>query len=156
MLAIDIPGDKPLRLNHLVLDYNGTLAADGVLLPGVAARLQSLAQHLKVHVITADTFGSVREQVAGLPVKLAVIPPENQAQAKATYLEALGPAQVVAIGNGKNDALMLNRAGLGIVVLQAEGAAIAALAAAQVVNSNITDALDLLLHPNRLKATLRK
>jgi soluble P-type ATPase len=156
MLKIDIPGDKPLHLIHLVLDYNGTLAADGVLLPGVAARLKTLAQHLKIHVITADTFGSVRDQVAGLPVKLAVIPPENQAQAKAAYLEALGPAHVAAIGNGKNDALMLKRAGLGIAVLQTEGAALAALAGAQVVNSNITDALDLLLHPDRLKATLRR
>jgi soluble P-type ATPase len=155
MLEINIPGGKTLSLTHLVLDFNGTLAADGSLLPGVAPRLKILAEHLEIHVITADTFGSVGEQVAGLPVQLAVIPRENQAQAKADYLDRLGAVNAAAIGNGRNDALMLQKAALGIAVLQTEGAAMAAMVAAQVVNSGITDALDLLLHPNRLKATLR-
>ena len=142
-------------MSHLILDYNGTLAADGSLLPGVAERLEILAKHLEIHIVTADTFGSVRNQVAHLPVQLAVIPPEKQAQAKAAYLEKLGPANSVAIGNGRNDALMLKEAALGIAVMQTEGAATAALLAAEVVTSEIVDALDLLLHPDRLKATLR-
>ena len=155
MLEINLPGAQPLRLSHLILDYNGTLAADGSLLPGVAERLKILAKHLEIHIVTADTFGSVRNQVAHLPVQLAVIPPEKQAQAKAAYLEKLGPANSVAIGNGRNDALMLKEAALGIAVMQTEGAATAALLAADVVTSEIVDALDLLLHPDRLKATLR-
>ena len=36
MIEIDIPGYKTLHLEHLVLDYNGTLAVDGVLIDGVA------------------------------------------------------------------------------------------------------------------------
>ena len=155
MLDIAIPGAEPLRLSHLVLDYNGTLAADGAILPGVAERLKILAEHLEIHIVTADTFGSVRAQVAHLPVQLAVIPPEKQAQAKADYLNTLGPASSVAIGNGRNDALMLQQATLGIAVVQTEGAATAALLAADVVTPGIIDALDLLIHPNRLKATLR-
>ncbi len=79
MMEINLPGAQPLRLSHLILDYNGTLAADGSLLPGVAERLEILAKHLKIHILTADTFGSVRNQVAHLPVQLAVIPPEKQA-----------------------------------------------------------------------------
>ncbi len=155
MIEINLPGAQLLRLSHLILDYNGTLAADGSLLPGVAERLEILAKHLKIHILTADTFGSVRNQVAHLPVQLAVIPPEKQAQAKAAYLEKLGPANAAAIGNGRNDALMLKEAALGIAVMQTEGAATAALLAAEVVTSEIVDALDLLLHPDRLKATLR-
>ena len=42
MLHIDVPGWKTLRLAHLFLDYNGTLALDGRILPGVAERLPSL------------------------------------------------------------------------------------------------------------------
>ena len=155
MIEINLPGAQLLRLSHLILDYNGTLAADGSLLPGVAERLEILAKHLEIHILTADTFGSVRNQVADLPVQLAVIPPEKQAQAKAAYLEKLGPANAAAIGNGRNDALMLKEAALGIAVMQTEGAATAALLAAEVVTSEIVDALDLLLHPDRLKATLR-
>ncbi|MBU4233718.1 MAG: HAD hydrolase family protein [Proteobacteria bacterium] len=155
MLDINIPGVQPLRLTHLILDYNGTLARDGSLLEGVAERLEILAKHLEIHIVTADTFGSVRTQVAGLPVQLAVIPPDNQAQAKAAYIENLGPANSVAIGNGRNDALMLKQAALGIAVVQTEGAATEALLAAEVVTPGIVDALDLLLSPDRLKATLR-
>jgi soluble P-type ATPase len=156
MLEINIPGAQALRLRHLILDYNGTLAADGALLPGVAERLQTLAEHLEIHIVTADTFGSVRSQVADLPVRLAVIPLDNQAQAKAAYLQTLGAANSVAIGNGRNDALMLKDAALGIATLQTEGAATAALLAADVATPGITESLDLLIYTDRLKATLRK
>lgn len=155
MLEINIPGAKPLLLSHLILDYNGTLACDGVLLEGVTERLEILAKPLEIHIVTADTFGSVRAQVAGLPVQLAVIPPEKQAQAKAAYLDTLGAAASVAIGNGRNDGLMLKQAALGIAVMQTEGAAIAALQAADLVTPGIIEALDLLLIPDRLRATLR-
>ena len=43
MLHFDIPGSAPLELEHLVLDYNGTLALDGILLPGVDRVLQELS-----------------------------------------------------------------------------------------------------------------
>jgi soluble P-type ATPase len=155
MLDINIPGAQPIRLRHLILDYKGTLARDGSILPGVAERLEILAKHLEIHIVTADTFGSVRTRVAHLPVQLAVIPPEKQAQAKAAYIENLGPASSAAIGNGRNDALMLQPAALGIAVMQTEGTATAALLAAVIVTPGIIDALDLLIHPDRLKATLR-
>lgn len=144
-----------MRLTRLILDYNGTLACDGVILPGVAERLIILSNHLEIHIVTADTCGSVLDQVADLPAQLAVILPTNQAQAKANYLDSLGPANSVAIGNGRNDALMFKQAALGIAVVQTEGAATEALLAADVVTPRIIDALDLLLHPDRLKATLR-
>jgi soluble P-type ATPase len=61
----------------------------------------------------------------------------------------------VAIGNGRNDTLMLQQAALGIAVMQTGGAATTALLAGDVVTPGIVDALDLLIHPDRLKATLR-
>jgi soluble P-type ATPase len=155
VIEINVPGGTRLRLSHLILDYNGTLACDGTLIPGVAERLTVLAEHLDIHIVTADTFGSVRSQVAHLPVQLQVIPPENQDQAKAAYIENLGSNNSVAMGNGRNDALMLKQAALGVAVVQTEGAALEALLAAKVVTPGIVDALDLLLHPDRLKATLR-
>ena len=68
----------------------------------------------------------------------------------------LGADRCVAIGNGANDALMVDEAALGICVLGPEGSAVACLVRADVVTPGITDALDLLLHPRRLVATLRR
>lgn len=156
MLEIQIPGLKrPLHLSHLVLDYNGTIACDGDLIAGVRDRLEKLSAHLEVHILTADTFGSVREALAGIPCRISIIPRKEQARAKLSYVERLGLDCSVCVGNGRNDRLMLKEAALGIAVMQAEGAAVEAILGADVVITDILDALDLLLHPLRLTATLR-
>jgi soluble P-type ATPase len=155
LIEIEIPGFKHLRLEHLVLDYNGTLAVDGRLLPGVQERLYRLAEDLVVHVITADTFGEVRAAVAGLPCTLHVLPQQSQAEAKRDYIRGLDAECTVCIGNGRNDRLMLAEASLGIAVILGEGACSGCIAAADVVCRDIIDALDLLHHPLRLTATLR-
>ena len=155
MISISIPGTGTLNLEHLVLDYNGTLAVDGVLLPGVKATLQSLSRQISVHVITADTFGKAGEGLAGTDCQLTVLDPGRQDQAKLDFVNRLGTDRTVAIGNGRNDALMLEAAVLGIAVILGEGASALSLDKADVVCTNVVDALELLLHPLRLTATLR-
>ena len=155
MIEIIVPGYRSLRLQHLVMDYNGTLAQDGHLLEGVRSRLKSLAGQLRLHMIMADTFGMARGQLTGLPCKLVILPVEEQAQGKLTYVDNLGRDQVAAIGNGRNDRLMLEVAALGIALIQGEGAAFETLSAADVIMPDIQSALDVLLFPKRLVATLR-
>jgi soluble P-type ATPase len=155
MLRMTIPGWKNLQLSHLVLDYNGTIAFDGHLIDGVKPRLSSLAASLTLHILTADTFGGVREALSGIPCQLAIIPVDQQAEAKLAYIAQLDQETCVCIGNGRNDRLMLKEAALGIALVQAEGAAVEAIVAADVVTLNILNALDLLSHPLRLTATLR-
>ncbi len=155
MISLAIPGVGDLRLTHLVLDVNGTLTADGLLLPGVAQRLHLLSSQLSVHLLTADTRGTAGELSARLGVDLTRVQPGQEAEQKRAYVEAMGAEQVVAVGNGNNDVLMLSTAGLGIVVLGDEGAASRALIAADLVVRDIADALDLLLKPTRVLSTLR-
>jgi P-type E1-E2 ATPase len=155
MLKLNVPGYKTLSLSFLVLDYNGTIACDGHLIPGIKELLTELSQHLAIHVLTADTFGSVKDELKGIPCEMVVIAKENQAQVKADYVRKLDAKKAVCIGNGRNDALMLKEAALGIAVIQAEGCAGEALLVADVVAQNIHDALNLLRHPLRLTATLR-
>jgi soluble P-type ATPase len=155
MISVAIPGFGSLDLRYLVCDYNGTLAVDGLLLPGVAEAMAELAGAVDIHVITADTFGLARAQLAGLPAALTIIPVENQAEAKLAFVENLGPGNVVAVGNGRNDRKMLEAAALGIALIQPEGAAAVSIAAADVVCTSIRDAFALLLQPKRLTATLR-
>src|SRR3990172_13301304 len=153
MLQFVIPGFGTLEIEHLVLDYNGTLACDGVLIEGVRERLERLAQDLHIHVVTADTFGKARAELDGISCQLEVLPVSSQYQAKRAYVQRLDGERVVAIGNGRNDRLMLWSSALGIAVTQREGAAAGTLVAADVVVPTITDALDLLTHPLRLVAT---
>jgi P-type E1-E2 ATPase len=155
MLEIDIPGYRTLRLEHLILDYNGTLACDGELLDGVSDRLAALADRLQIHILTGDTFGKARAGLIGIPCELLVLPVEGQDQLKLEYIRRLGSDTTVCVGNGRNDRLMLTEAGLGIAVVQAEGAAVQTVLAAAVLLPDILAALDLLLHPLRLVATLR-
>ncbi len=154
-ITITIPGWRALNLAHLVLDYNGTLARDGRPLVGVESRLQELAQQLEIHVLTADTFGRAQAELAGFQCKLIVLQPGNEHSQKADYIERLGPEVTAAIGNGRNDREMLARAALAIAVLGAEGLAAETLAAADIVVPDPVSALDLLLHPQRIVATLR-
>lgn len=155
MLTIEIPGLRILRIEHLVLDYNGTLARDGRLVKGVRGRLKRLARNLRIHVVTADTFGKARVALAGLPCEIVLLPAGKQDAAKLAYVRRLDPTRCLCIGNGRNDRLMLRAAALGIAVVLAEGAASESLQAARVVTHSIADALDLLLKPLRLVATLR-
>jgi soluble P-type ATPase len=156
MIELVIPGFRRLRLEHLVMDYNGTLAVDGCLLPGVRPRLDQLARQVQLHVVTADTFGTVREQLQGLECKLFILDGGKQSKAKLKFIQKLGLRQVAAIGNGSNDQRMLQAAALGIAVIQGEGAAAAACRAAELVVPDILTALDLFLNPQRLIASLRR
>ena len=138
--------------SDLVFDYTGTLSLDGLLILGLAERLADLALSVRITVLTADTFGTAQDQLAGLPVQVRLV---EKGQDKADFLKQLGPERVIAIGNGRNDVEMMKIAGLGIVVIGPEGAAGELLQVADVVVRNIRDALDLIANPLRLKATLR-
>ena len=118
-------------------------------------RLVRVASTLRVQIITGDTFGTARDEVRGLPVELAVVPAEGQAEAKLELIKRHGIDRVVAFGNGRNDRLILAEAALGIGVFGDEGIATEALLASDVVVRHIADAFDLLLEPQRLLATLR-
>lgn len=155
MITVKVPGYGTLQLAHLVMDYNGTLAVDGEMVEGVAKRLLTLGDQLKLHIITADTFGRVEQATAGLPCHVHILPPQRQAEGKRDYVEKLGAHSCVAMGNGRNDRLMLKTAALGIGLILAEGAFCETLASADVAFTCATDALDMLSEPLRLTATLR-
>lgn len=155
MLSILIPPATRLELTHLVCDFNGTLAVDGRLVPGVAERIRRLSDQFTIHVLTADTFGSAQESLENLPVTVVVLPPDRQTERKSDYVRELGAEQVVVIGNGGNDSAMIDEAALGMCVVQNEGACVSSVMAADVVCGSITDVLDMLIQPRRLVATLR-
>ena len=155
MISVAIPAIGEMQLHSLVLDYNGTIAFDGRLEEGVLEQLNLLAEELKVYVITADTFGRAAAACKGLKGEVVILQNPLGAQEKEAFITSLGAEQVVAVGNGVNDCLMLKKAALGIAVIGREGAAVKAVNAADIVVYDIRQALGLLRHTKRLKATLR-
>jgi len=156
MIELSIPGRGLIELEHLVCDVNGTLAIDGQLLEGVARDLTDLRDRLELHLLTADTHGRQELIDRQLNTKAVRIQPGEESQQKAEYVRRLGAERVIAIGQGANDAAMLECACLGICVISKEGTAIQALLAADLVAPDIYAALELIENPLRLVAALRK
>lgn len=154
-MIISISGSGDLDLRHLVLDFNGTIARDGKLLSNLDRTFEELAQHYTIHVVTADSCASVASELAGLPCLVHTITAGQEAEQKEQYVRSLGADQVVSVGNGANDGLMLKAARLGIAVLEGEGSAVSAIIHADIVARSIYDAMGMLMLPQRISATLR-
>lgn len=155
-MIIDIPGHKPFDIRHIVCDFNGTVAVDGVLLPGVAERFAALSQQgLSVSVITADTHGNVRDQLKDVTCDIHILTTKRHDIEKKQFVSKLGAQHVAAFGNGYNDHKMIKAARLGVAVCQSEGLAGVTAHNADVVVTSIHDGLDLILKPSRLIASLR-
>ncbi len=156
MITIEIPPTQKVQLRHLVLDYNGTIAHNGHLIASITPLLKQLSEQLKVYVITADTFGTVEAEVADLGVRVKVLESGDHTQEKADFIDALGSKHCIAIGNGNNDAKMLQTAILSMAVIGSEGCALQTLQCADLVVNRIDDALEMILNSKALIATLRR
>jgi len=156
MIRVSIPGREDLELHHLVLDMNGTLTTDGLLPDGVAQLIEQLRSKIDIYLLTADTFGTGAQVARELDIKMFTVSSDHGTIDKANFIAALNPTRTVAIGNGNNDLEMFKQADLSIAVIGQEGCSVAALLYADIAVTNIIDALNLLLHPMRLRATLRR
>ena len=154
MLTVKIPGREEMTLSHLILDYNGTIAEDGLIIEGIAHRLEQLRKDLQIYVITADTHGTAAKRCEGLPLEVRTFPTTEVGEIKASEAKKL-TGGVVTIGNGFNDIQMSDAADLSICVIGKEGCCGALIAHCDVIVTSIHDALDLLLKTDRLRATLR-
>ncbi len=70
MIKLTIPGFGPLEIRRIVTDCTGTHSFKGVVRRSVKARLTRLARLVEVHVLTVDSFGTARGELARLPVEL--------------------------------------------------------------------------------------
>ena len=155
-VRIDIPGWGNIDIENIVIDLNGTTATDGRIARKIKEKINSLSELAKVYILTADTQGTANEEILGMNAELIKIPEEDSKQGKFDFLKTLNLEVTVAIGNGSNDQLILKETALGIAVLGDEGVSVSAIKTADIVVKNIQNALDLLLKPKRLIATLRE
>ncbi|MGD0235911.1 MAG: hypothetical protein ABSC55_15415 [Syntrophorhabdales bacterium] len=65
MVTASIPGWGEIALEYLLVDFNGTIAFDGQMKKGVRELLDEVSKHVKVFVVTADTYDSIVNEAAG-------------------------------------------------------------------------------------------
>ena len=158
-ITIDIPGFGKLQITAVLSDYTGTLSFNGKLSPGVKERLLRLAQLVDVHIVTADSFETADKELQGLPLICRKLDGPGEDEQKQRYAMELNPRCLASFGNGVNDRLHMKlvkeAGGLTIAVENGEGCAHEALRHANIFVAGAANALDLLLEPIRLRATLR-
>ena len=150
-MDVQIPNRGTMTIRHVVLDFNGTLALDGAVDDSIVPMLQKLCTRFHVILATADTFGTAGPFADRLGMTWQTV---KTGEDKESIVRSLGGA-VAAVGNGANDAAMFRSADLAIAVMTEEGLSIQAVREADVVMPSVDRALELLLHPHRLVATLR-
>jgi len=156
MIKFEIPGEGSRVIEHVIFDVNGTLALDGIILPGVKDLLKTLNDQVKIHLLTADTHEKQHEIDQQLGLTAIRVNKGNEAQQKAEYLIHLGRDQSAAIGQGANDSLMLKEAVIGICLLSQVGTSLDTMLAADIIVPDVIAAINLILNPTRLIASLRK
>jgi len=156
MLLLETKSFGKIEVQNLVLDMNGTIACDGKLIPGIQERIQHLKEFIHIYLVSADTFGTAQLIAEDLGIHVHKLDQTiSESEQKAFFLESLNAAYTVAIGNGQNDIKMLKIAKIGIGIIGPEGMAAELLLSAKIIVNSPLDALDLLIKPKRLLATLR-
>ena len=156
MVSIDIPGKGKMNIENLVLDFNGTIAYDGDIKNGIREKIQRVHEMgINIYILTADTYHQAAEQCKDMPVTLEIFDVDNAALSKREIVNNIDSKLTMTIGNGNNDVEMFEESILSVAVIGDEGCAVKAIFAADIITNNIDDAIDLLLNPHRIKATLR-
>ena len=153
---LEIPGYKNIDIKSIVFDYNGTLAKDGHISEETKKLLKEICLVFNVYVITADTFGSVKNELKEFDLEVIVLSSSDHTKEKMEFVLSLDKETTIAIGNGNNDKMMLETATLSMAVTGDEGCSKDALLASNIVCKDIKSAMELLLYPKRLIATLRR
>ena len=156
MISIERPGQNNLEIEFILIDFEGTLASDRRVHPKAKDKINLLSKRTKIYILTAEEKERVEEALRKVKAEILYLTRGESSQKKLDLLRQLGPARTVAIGNGADDVSMIDEAGLGVSVFGKEGMSSEAMKRADLVFTNILDALDFLLRPLRQKATLGK
>lgn len=154
MIKYSIPGREDLLIKNLVLDYNGTIAYDGKLIEGVEDILNSI-KDINIYVLTADTYGTVREECKNIECEVLTFPKENAGEEKLQIVKKLGHKNSICVGNGFNDIEMFKESALSIGIMEGEGICGEIILHSDIVVKSIIDALNIIMDPKKLMATLR-
>ena len=156
MILIQRPGQDPLEIESILIDFEGTLASDGRVHPKAKDKINLLSKRARIFIAAKDERERVDETLRKVKAETVYLTEGEASRKKTDLLHQIGRTRTVVIGNGVDDTQVLEEAAFGICVIGKEGALGETIKRADVVVCNILDALDFLLKPLRQKATLGK
>jgi soluble P-type ATPase len=156
MIRIQRPGQEPLEIDFILIDFEGTLASDFRIHPKAKDKLNLLAKRAKICILTSEEKKHVEEVVRKVNAEIVYLMEGESSRKKLDLLRQLGATRTVAIGSGVDDGPTIEEAVLGLCVIGKAGASSETIKYADLVFTNILDALDFLLKPLRQNATLGK
>src|SRR5512136_2415161 len=154
MISIQRPGMESLDIHFVLIDFEGTLAMDGRVHPKAKDKVNLLSKRATITILTKSNREKVEETLKKMKVEILYVTEEDSSQQKLNVLQRLGPHQTAVIGNGLDDVRIMEQAGLGLCVIGKEGSSAEAMVKADLVVTNVLDALDFLLKPMRQRVTL--
>jgi soluble P-type ATPase len=154
MITLQRPDQEPLEIEFILVNFEGTLATDRRVHPKAKDKLNLLSKRTNIFILTRGNKEVVLEVLKKVKAEVVYFEEAEASEKKLEFVQRLGGTRTVAIGNRFDDALMLEEAGLGICVIGKEGASGEAMEKADVVVTDILDALDFLLKPLRHQGTL--
>ncbi len=156
MIHIHRPGEEPLEIDFVLIDFEGTLASDRRIHPKAKEKINLLSKRSIIYILTKEEKERIEEVLRRVKAEIIYLKEGNASQKKSDLVRRLGATRVATVGNGVDDAPMFNEAAFSLCMIGKEGASTEALRNADVVFTDILDALDFLLKPLRQQATLGK
>ncbi len=154
MIHIQRPGQEPLEIDFILIGFEGTLASDRRVHPKAKDKINLLSRRSKIYILTKEEKERIEEVLRKVNAEIIYLTEGESSQKKSDLVRQLGATRAVTVGNGGDDVPMMKEAAFGLCVIGKEGASSEALKNADVVFTDILDALDFLLKPLRQKATL--
>ena len=154
MIPIQSSGLPTLEIDFILLDFEGTVASDRRVHPKVKDKINLLSKRAKIYVLARGEKEAGEEVLRNVKAETVFFKEPTVSREKLDFIRRLGPERTVAVGNGVDDALIIGEAALGICIMSKEGTSAETLRQADLIFSNILDALDFLLKPLRQATTL--
>ncbi len=155
-MVINVPETGKYEIENIVFDYNGTIAINGEIISGILEKIVKLTEVFNVAIITADTFNTVRKAFKNTNVNIHIIDNENGMIQKKEFIKNIGSNKTIALGNGRNDELMLKESIISVAILNDEGVSLKALNSADFLLKDINHFFEMIEEPKKLIAILRK
>jgi soluble P-type ATPase len=153
-MIFDIPNDKKIEINTIVLDLNGTLAVYGKVSKKIRKLIKKLKElNYRIVLLSGDVRGNAKKISKELDIELIVA---RSYEEKENAMDLIDSETCASIGNARIDIGTFRKSKIAIATLQNEGIHAEIIQYVDIIVPSIEDALYLFIDKDSLYGTMRK